>query len=109
MYGTLAGALSGRNVPFDRDTFAATVDGRIVGVGRTIRIESIAVHYALTIPPEARDVTERALRLHPEGCPAHQSVKDAIAITWDAQLRVGAEVVSLGENDAASIATDAVP
>jgi uncharacterized OsmC-like protein len=95
MYGTLAGALSGRKVPFDRKTFRATVDGRIRGMGTTIRIESIAVHYELTIPHDARDAAERALALHPQGCPAHQSVKAAIAVTWDARLTVGGEVVSL--------------
>ena len=47
--------------------------GRIVGVGRTIRIESIALHYDLTAPAEHREAIERGLRLHPEGCPAHQS------------------------------------
>lgn len=95
MYGTLAGALAGRKIAFDRDTFTATVDGRIVGVGKTIRIESIAMHYELTIPAEAREATERALSAHPRGCPAHESIKDAIAVSWDARLRVGDEVVSV--------------
>ncbi len=95
MYGTLAGALSGRKVRFDRQTFTATVDGRIVGIGKTIRIESIAVHYDFTIPPENREATERALRVHPEGCPAHQSVKGAIDVTWDATLHIGEQVVLL--------------
>ena len=95
MYGTLAGALSGRKIRYDRQTYSATVDGRIVGIGKTIRIESIAVHYDLTIPPEDREATERALRVHPEGCPAHQSVKGAIDVTWDAVLHIGDEVVSL--------------
>ena len=54
MYGTLAGALSGRKIPFDRQLYTATVDGRIVEVGKTIRIESITVHYDLTVPPESR-------------------------------------------------------
>jgi hypothetical protein len=54
MYGTLAGALSGRKIPFDRQHYTATVDGRIVGIGKTIRIESIAVHYELTIPAESQ-------------------------------------------------------
>lgn len=95
MYGTLAGALSGRKIRFDRQTYTATVDGRIVGIGKTIRIESIVVHYDLTIPPEDREATERALRVHPEGCPAHQSVKGAINVTWDAVLHIGDEVVAL--------------
>jgi len=31
MYGTLRGALAGRKIEFDRDTYTATVDGRISG------------------------------------------------------------------------------
>ena len=95
MYGTLSGALAGRKISFDRARYTATVDGRIAGVGKTIRIVSITMHYDLTVPPEAREAAERALAVHPAGCPAHESVKDAIAITWDAQLRVGDQVITL--------------
>ena len=95
MYGTLAGALSGRKIPFDRQLYTATVDGRIVGIGKTIRIQSITVHYDLTIPAESRTAAERALLVHPEGCPAHQSVNDAIKVTWDATLHIDGEVVRL--------------
>jgi|SRR5882724_10834118 len=97
MFGTLRGALAGRKVAFDRDAFKATVAGRISGIGKTIRIKSIHVHYDLAVPVEAREATERALHLHPEGCPAHQSVKDAIAITWDATVRIGNEAIALRE------------
>ena len=99
MYGTLAGALSGRKIRYDRPSYSATVDGRIVGIGKTIRIESIVLHYELTVPPESREAAERALRVHPEGCPAHQSVKGAINVTWDAQLHVGDEVISLSSEE----------
>ncbi len=102
MYGTLRGALAGRKIAFDRETFTAAVDGRISGVGRTIRIKSIHVHYDLRVPPEAREATERALEVHPQGCPAHQSVKDAITITWDATLRVGDEVMTIRETEGGS-------
>lgn len=95
MYGTLAGALSGRKIRYDRSTYTATVDGRIAGYDKTIRIESIAIHYDLTVPPDTRETTERALRVHPEGCPAHQSVRAAIKVTWDATVHVGDEVLSL--------------
>src|SRR3989442_2258026 len=95
MYGTLAGALAGRNVTFDRKTYTATVDGRIVGVGKTIKIESIAGHYRLSVPGEAREAAERALAAHPQGCPAHESVKGAIAVTWDATLAVGDETITV--------------
>jgi uncharacterized OsmC-like protein len=99
MYGTLAGALSGRKIPFDRNSYTATVDGRIASVGKTIRIVSIAVHYDFAVPAEFRDAAERALRSHPQGCPAHQSVKDAIDITWDATMHIGDEVVTLRSSD----------
>ncbi len=95
MYGTLAGALSGRKIPFDREHYTATVDGRIVGIGRTIKIQSIVVHYDFAAPAEHREAIERTLRVHPEGCPAHQSVKDAIAVSWDARVHLGDEVVEL--------------
>jgi uncharacterized OsmC-like protein len=95
MYGTLAGALSGRKIQFDRRSYTATVDGRIVGIGKTIRIESITLHYDIALPPESREAAERALKVHPEGCPAHQSVKGAIDVNWDAKLHLGDEVISL--------------
>ena len=95
MYGTLRGALAGRKVGYDRDSFAATVEGRIVGIGKTIRIKSIHVHYDLAIPSDQRDATERALTLHPQGCPAHQSVAGAIEVSWDASVRIGEQMVTL--------------
>jgi organic hydroperoxide reductase OsmC/OhrA len=94
MYGTLRGALAGRKIAFDRDRYTATVEGRIVGVGKTIRIKSIHMHYELAVPAESREATERALTAHPQGCPAHQSVQGAIDVTWDAQVRVGEETVT---------------
>src|SRR5258708_22520842 len=99
MYGTLRGALAGRKIAFDRDSFTATVDGRISGIGKTIRIKSIHVHYDLAVPAGAREAAERALRLHPEGCPAHQSVKDAIEVTWDATLVGDGARISLPSED----------
>jgi hypothetical protein len=99
MYGTLRGALAGRKVEFDRDAYTATVEGRIVGIGRTIRIKSIHVHYEITLPAAAREAATRALAVHPQGCPAHQSVKDAIAITWDATLHMDGAAVTVRSED----------
>ena len=102
MYGTLRGALAGRKIAFDRDTYTATVEGRISGLGRTIRIKSIHVHYDVAVPADAVEAAERALAVHVQGCPAHQSVKDAIQITWDATLRAGDRVVTVREDDHAA-------
>jgi uncharacterized OsmC-like protein len=104
MYGTLRGALAGRKIAFDRDSYAATVDGRISGIGKTIRIKSLHVHYDVAVPADAEEATRRALALHVQGCPAHQSVKDAIAITWDATVRVGDRTVSVREEAEAASA-----
>ena len=95
MFGTLRGALAGRKIAFDRDAFTAAVEGRIVGHGKTIRIRSIHVHYELAVPADALEPTERALTAHPQGCPAHESVKGAIDVTWDANVRAGDRVVQL--------------
>jgi uncharacterized OsmC-like protein len=89
MYGTLRGALAGRKIAFDRDSFTAAVEGRIVGHGKTIRIRSIHLHYELSVPADNVETTERALTTHPQGCPAHESVKGAIDVTWDATVRAG--------------------
>lgn len=87
MYGTLAGALAARKIRIDRSRYRADVEGRIEGGnGRTIRITAIHVHYTLPIPRGTRQEAERALQVHPRGCPAHESVKDAIKVTWDADI-----------------------
>src|SRR5712671_149249 len=99
MYGTLRGALAGRKIEYDRESYRATVEGRIAGIGKTIHIKSIHVHYELAVPAAAREATERALTAHPQGCPAHQSVKDAIKVTWDATVHLGDEVVSLNSEE----------
>ncbi len=102
MYGTLRGALAGRKIAFDRDSFKASVEGRIAGIGKTIRIKSIHVHYDVAVPADAAEAAERALALHVQGCPAHQSVKDAIDITWEASLRAGDQVLALRGNGSAT-------
>ena len=104
MYGTLHGALAGRKIQFDRDTYAATVDGRISGIGKTIRIKSIHVHYDVRLPADAEEAARRAMAVHVQGCPAHQSVKDAIRITWDATLHLGDRTVAVREESDAATA-----
>jgi len=95
MYGTLRGALAGRKIAFDRDTFTAAAEGRIGGHGKTIRIRSINVHYELSVVAVSLKATKRALAVHPQGCPAHASVEGAITVTWDANVRAGDKTVTL--------------
>ena len=62
---------------------------------KTIKIRSIHVHYELAVPADALEATERALAAHPAGCPAHESVKGAIDVSWDARVRAGERTVQL--------------
>ena len=91
MYGTLRRALEVRGVTVAPEDYIATVEGRIEGVGHTIRITGINVHYEFPIQSGKREAAERALRVHPRGCPAHESVKEAIEITWSADIRDAAD------------------
>jgi uncharacterized OsmC-like protein len=87
MYGTLRGALAARKVDVDPNKYHATVEGRIEATAHTIRITEINIHYDLEIPREKRDEAERALRVHPQGCASHESVKDAIKVSWTADIK----------------------
>ena len=91
MYGALARALSARKVEFDPDTYTADVLGTIEGDNnQTIRITKIHVIFHLPdISDDQRAAAERAVKFHTAGCPAHQSVKDAIAITHEADYGDG--------------------
>ena len=62
------------------------MEGDIEKVGRTIRISEIRVRYRAALPESERESVERALELHPAGCPAHESVKDSIRIKIDADF-----------------------
>ena len=42
------------------------------------------MHYDVDIPEGTREEADRALRVYPSGCPAHESVKDAIDVTHSA-------------------------
>ena len=87
MYGALRRALEARGIEVAPEDYIAEVEGRIEGVGRTIRITGINVHYEFPVSADKREAADRALRVHSLGCPAHESVKDAIEITWTADIR----------------------
>jgi hypothetical protein len=64
-----------------------------MAIAMPILVKSYSVDYCTAV--------ERAIQIHPEGCPAHQSVKDAIKVTWDATLNIDAEVIQLSSVAAA--------
>ena len=50
MYGTLRRALDARGIEITPEDYNAEVEGRIEGIGRTIRITNINVHYEFPVP-----------------------------------------------------------
>ncbi|HEX6031017.1 MAG TPA: OsmC family protein [Tepidiformaceae bacterium] len=90
MFETLALALAVRGVEFERAKFAAAVEGTIEGrTPASERIAGIHIHYTLAIPARQRPAADRALRFHARGCPAHETLRDAVAITWSADITEG--------------------
>ena len=63
MYGILRGALAGRKIEYDRESYRATVEGRIAGIGKTIHIKSIHVHYELAVQIGRASCRERVCLL----------------------------------------------
>jgi uncharacterized OsmC-like protein len=56
-------------------------------VNGILRITAIRIRYRFKIPEEsAREKAERALSVYADGCPAYQTVKDCIRITWEAKI-----------------------
>ena len=68
------------------DNLYATVEGDIEKVEKTIKITEIRVTYHAKIPVDKQEEAQRALEVHPAGCPAHESVKDSIRIKIDADF-----------------------
>jgi uncharacterized OsmC-like protein len=52
-------------------------------------LTAIHMAYVLTVPPGTREVVERALARHASKCPTAMSLRGAVAVTWEAEVREG--------------------
>ncbi|MBF0278409.1 MAG: OsmC family protein [SAR324 cluster bacterium] len=86
MTGTFAGALRARGIQVAPGELTSTVEGDIEKTEHTIKISEIRVTYHVAIPADKKEEAERALQVHPKGCPAHESVKEGIRIKIDADF-----------------------
>lgn len=50
-------------------------------------LTEIRVRYELTIPPGTRETVDRALARHVEKCPTAQSLRGAVQVSWEAEIR----------------------
>ena len=62
------------------------VEGDIEKSERTIKISEIRVRYRCPVPKDQQETVERALKVHPGSCPAHESVKEGIRIKIEADF-----------------------
>ena len=86
MLGTLNGALEVRGISLEADAIRAEVRGiNEVRDGLPL-LTRIEVHYRLTIPPDSRDVVDRALAKHQAKCPTAASLRGAVEVVWTADI-----------------------
>ena len=68
------------------ENLSANVEGDIEEVDGVLKITKIRLGYKMKIPQGMRDKAERALENYAEKCPAYQSVRGCIDVTWEADI-----------------------
>lgn len=86
MLGTLNGALEVRQVSLPPEDISAEVEGINEVVDEVPVLTRIRVHYTLRVPAGSRDVVDRALSRHQDKCPTACSLRDAVEISWTADI-----------------------
>jgi uncharacterized OsmC-like protein len=85
--GTLAEALEARRIPTDDSTLETVVEGEVTEEEhRVLRLTTVRLRYALTIPKGKRAAADRALAWHESRCPVSQSIKHGIRIEWSVDI-----------------------
>ena len=68
------------------ENLIAEVEGDIEEVDGVLKITKIRLSYKMKIPQGMRDKAERALESYADKCPAYQSVRGCIDVTWEADI-----------------------
>lgn len=64
------------------ENLSAEVEGDIAEVDGVLRITAIRLAYRLQAPEGNREKIERVLESHADKCPAYQSVRGCIDVSW---------------------------
>jgi len=64
----------------------AKVEGDIGDVDGVLQITAIRVTYFLKAPPGSEEAVARILASYADFCPAYQSVRNCIEISWEMEL-----------------------
>lgn len=78
--------LEARQIPSYPKRLYSEVEGDIEKIDGTIVITRIRVKYHLKVPRGTRETVERALKIHESKCPAAESVKRRIEVSWMADI-----------------------
>jgi len=62
------------------------VEGDIEDVEGVLKITKIRIRYQMKLPAEGREKAERALAVYADKCPAYQTVRNCIQVSWTAQM-----------------------
>ena len=62
------------------------MEGDIEDVEGVLKITKIRIRYQIKIPSKGREKAERALAVYAEKCPAYQTVRSCIEVSWAAQM-----------------------
>ncbi len=71
----------------DGDQIRAEVEGMNELRDRIPVLTRVHVRYRLEIPAGTHDIVDRALERHVDKCPTAQSLKGAVTVTWEAEIR----------------------
>jgi uncharacterized OsmC-like protein len=86
MTSLLASALEARYIPADGGRLQAETEGIWEEGEACAKLVRIHVHYRIRVPTDMSDAALRAVDVHERACPLSQSVRPAIAITYDAEF-----------------------
>ena len=78
-------ALDARGIK-SAENLVAHVEGDIEDVEGVLKIAKIRLKYFFKIPPNSKEKAERALAHYADMCPAYQTVKDCVDVSWEADM-----------------------
>jgi uncharacterized OsmC-like protein len=62
------------------------VEARIEAEEKLMLIKAVQLRYRLKVPREKRAEADRALAIHEDYCPVHQSIRRGFEVRWSAEI-----------------------
>ena len=81
----MGSALDARGIQ-SAENLLAHVEGDIEDVDGVLKISKIRLKYRFQAPAGLREKADRALDVYADLCPAYQTVKGCVAVSWEADI-----------------------